>query len=68
MVSFKTAFHSVTGRSIIELYDNSGKFVAGIYPDDDGNGIRIVSDYFDAVDFRQLPLAQVIVTFKPRES
>jgi len=49
MVSLRMAFHSVTGRRIVEVFDNDGAFVASIYPDEERNGIRIVSGYIDTV-------------------
>lgn len=39
------AFHSATGRRICTVYDNAGRFVAGIYPDETNNGIKIVSSH-----------------------
>jgi hypothetical protein len=48
-VELKMAFHSVTRRRIVEVYDNRGLFVAGIYPDEETNGINIVSKHFKAV-------------------
>jgi hypothetical protein len=48
MTSFKMAFHAVTKRRIVEVYDDDGQPVAVIYPSDDGsNSINIVSSYFD---------------------
>lgn len=48
MTSFKLAFHGVTGRRIIEVYDDKGAFVAGIYPGGDApDSIHIVSKHFD---------------------
>jgi len=46
----KMAFHSATGRRIVSVYDNSGRFVAGIYPDETSNGIRIVSEHIASHD------------------
>jgi len=46
MVALKIATHAVTGREIVEVFDRRGAFVAAIYPDDDNDGIKIVSKYF----------------------
>lgn len=47
MTSLKMAFHGITGRRIVEVYDDSGKVVGTICPSDDGsNGIHIVSGHF----------------------
>ncbi len=50
MTILKMAFHSQTGRRIVTVFDNSGRFVAGIYPDEPNNGIKIVSAHIDAYD------------------
>lgn len=50
MVELSMAVHSVSGRNIVEVWDNSGNFVAAIYPDNDSNGVKIVSKYFDDSD------------------
>lgn len=48
MSSFKMAFHSVTGRRIVEVYDDTGKMIGSIYPTEDGsNSIHIVSKHFE---------------------
>lgn len=47
MTNFRFAFHSVTGRRIVEVYDERDKFIAGIYPDE--RGINVVSKYDIAV-------------------
>jgi len=49
MASLKMAFHSLTGRRIVEVFDNDGAFIAAIYPDEERNGIRIVSGYIETV-------------------
>lgn len=49
MVALRMAFHSVTGRRVVEVFDNDGAFVASIQPDEARNGIGIVSDYIDTV-------------------
>jgi len=49
MVSLRMAFHSVTGRRIVEVFDNDGEFIATVYPDEEHNAIRIVSGYIDMV-------------------
>lgn len=43
------AFHSVTGRRIVEVFDNDGAFIATVYPDEQDNAIKIVSGYIDTV-------------------
>lgn len=56
MTVLKMAFHATTGRRIVEVFDNDGKFVAAIYPDESKNGIKIVSKYiatFDLDDGKQ---------------
>ncbi len=45
MTVLKMAFHSATGRRICTVFDNSGQFVASIYPDESNNGIKIVSEH-----------------------
>jgi hypothetical protein len=49
MVSLRMAFHSVTGRRVVEVFDNDGLFIATIYPDEEHNAIKIVSGYIDTV-------------------
>ena len=49
MVSLRMAFHSVTGRRIVQVHDNDGAFVATIYPDEERNAIKVVSGYIDIV-------------------
>ena len=47
MTSMKLAFHSATGRRIVEVYNDDGHMVGCIYPTDDGsNSIHVVSNYF----------------------
>lgn len=47
MTSLKMAYHETTGRRIVEVFDDTGTFVAAIYPTEDGsNTIHIVSKYF----------------------
>lgn len=47
MTALKMAFHSATGRRIVEVYDDDGALVATIYPTEDGsNRIHIVSNHF----------------------
>jgi hypothetical protein len=45
MTSFKMAFHSATGRRMVEVFDDEGAFVAAIYPAS-SNSIHIVSKHF----------------------
>jgi hypothetical protein len=40
------AFHSDTGRRMVEVYDDRGEFVACIYPVTGANGIHIISKHF----------------------
>lgn len=49
MVSLRMAFHSVTGRRVVEVFDNDGAFIATVCPDEQHNAIKIVSDYIDTV-------------------
>lgn len=46
-MNLKMTIHSTTGRCIVEVFDNLGRFVATIYPDEEINGINIVSKHFD---------------------
>jgi hypothetical protein len=43
MSSFKIAFHSVTGRRMVEVWDGA-HFIAAIYPGD-GSDFKIVSKF-----------------------
>ncbi len=48
MTILKMAFHSRTGRRIVEVFDDAGRMVGCVYPTDDGsNAIHIVSAHFD---------------------
>ncbi len=49
-MELRLGFHAVTGRRIVEVFDNTGSFVAGIYPDEATNGIKIVSKYIATFD------------------
>ncbi len=49
-MELKLAFHAITGRRMVEVYDNSGAFVAAIYPDEPSNGIKIVSKHIATFD------------------
>lgn len=49
MVALRMTRHSLTERRIVEVWDNDGVFIATIYPDEQHNAIRIVSDYVDTV-------------------
>jgi hypothetical protein len=64
MVSLKMAFHSVTGRRLVEVYDNAGQLVAGIYPDAETNGINIISKYLNGVVIDEKEPPAVTVKFK----
>ena len=44
MTYFKLAFHTVTGRRCVEVFDEEDRFVAGIYPSASGM-INVVSKY-----------------------
>lgn len=46
-MNFKFAFHSVTGRRMVEVYDNADQLVAAIYPNEETGGIHIVSKHID---------------------
>jgi len=52
-MELKMAFHSVNGRRMVEVFDNSGALVAGIYPDETSNGIRIISKYIATFDIEK---------------
>ncbi len=47
---FNMAVHTLTGRSMVEVFDNADRFVGAIYPDDEGNAVKIVSRYFNETD------------------
>jgi hypothetical protein len=48
MTTLKMAFHSRTGRRMVEVFDDYDRFVAAIYPTEDGsNGVHIVSQHFE---------------------
>lgn len=67
MSSLKLAFHSTTGRRMVEVYDDSGRFVAAIYPGEDGlNGIHIASKHFDGPPTEpvsQVPVPSFMIKF-----
>lgn len=68
MTSLKMAFHSASGRRMVEVYDDKGKMVGCIYPTDDGsNSIHIVSNHFanDAIkqSVGMLPVPGYLVKF-----
>ncbi len=47
MTTLKMSTHEVTGRRMVEVFDDSGEFIGSIYPTQDGsNTIHIVSNYF----------------------
>ena len=72
MTSFKIAFHQNTGRRIVEVFDDSGEFVASIYPTHDGsNAIHIVSKHFEGDppivrSESMIPVPGYFITFKRR--
>lgn len=45
-MELKIEIHAVTGRRMVEVFDNAGHFVAAVYPDDEKNGVKIVSHHF----------------------
>ena len=50
MTALKMATDRLTGRRLVEVYDDDGKFVAAIYPTHDGsNAVHVVSKHFDKV-------------------
>jgi hypothetical protein len=72
MTALKFAFHSATGRRMVEVYNDDGKMVGCIYPTENGtNSIHIVSNYFadDPVkpSVGMLPVPGYLVQFKARE-
>lgn len=71
MTSLKMSFHNATGRRMVEIYDDNGKFVGCIYPSADGsNAIHIVSNYFDGepVESKGLvPVPGYLVKFGARK-
>ncbi len=44
MTSFKLAFHSLTGRRMVEVFEGD-EFIAAIYPDDGERTIKVVSKH-----------------------
>ncbi len=70
-MNLKMAFHSITGRRMVEVRDNSGRMVACIYPDEDSNGIKVISKYVDRIVEGQKDadgIRDVFVTFARRQS
>lgn len=49
MTTLKFAFQSETGRRVVEVFDNSGKYVATILPHHESNGIEIRSFHINEV-------------------
>jgi hypothetical protein len=71
MTSMKMAFHAATGRRCVEVFDDRGEFVAGIYPTQDGsNSIHIVSRYFADEPIKpstgDVPVPGYLVRFKEK--
>jgi hypothetical protein len=67
-MELKMAFHAFTGRRMVEVFDNTGAFVAAIYPNEEKNGIKIVSKHiatFDLDDGKQSepPIPAITVDF-----
>lgn len=50
-MKLKMANNIITGGSMVEVYDNSGVLVAGIYPNDGNNGLKIISKYILKMNF-----------------
>jgi hypothetical protein len=60
----RTAFHRQTGRRIVEVLDNHGKFVAAIYPRNEDNGILITSFHIrDVIDDKCPTIPAVMIRF-----
>ena len=73
MTTLKMAFHDQTGRRVVEVFDDRGTFVAGIYPTDDGsNSVHIISYYFADKPIKpspgNVPMPGLLVCFKERTS
>lgn len=71
-MELKMAFHAMTGRRMVEVFDNGGAFVASIYVDEETNGIKIVSKHiatFDIDDGRKAtpPIPAMIVKFLTKQ-
>ena len=72
MTALKMAFHSATGRRMVEVYDDQGKMVGCIYPTEDGsNSVHIVSNYFADDPIKQsvglLPVPGYRIKFKEKQ-
>jgi hypothetical protein len=72
MTSLKMAFYRDAGRRMVEVYDDSGEFIASIYPTGDGsNGIHIVSKYFRDDPIKpsvgMVPVPGYLVQFKEKK-
>jgi len=71
MTSMKMAHHERTGRRMVEVYDDRGQFIAGIYNTDDGsNAIHIVSKHFADEPIKPsegaVPVPGYLVRFKEK--
>lgn len=72
-MQLKLSHHVLTGRRICEVYDNDGTFVAAIYPNNDRNGIKIVSKYLGKCDLDDgkasaPPFPAILIDFKSAEN
>lgn len=60
MTSFRLAFHEITGRRIVEVWDGE-EFIAGIYPA--VRGVQVVSKHPMEIAKDNEPPAAVLVEF-----
>ena len=72
MTSLTMAFHTLSGRRTVEVYDDAGEFVGCIYPTNDGsNSIHIVSNYFGEDPIKRsigmLPVPGYLIQFKEKQ-
>jgi hypothetical protein len=62
------AFHSFSGRRMVEIYDDAGQFVGCVYPNSDGsNSVHVVSRHVDRVEESRresVDLPGYLITFK----
>lgn len=70
MTTLKMAVHGETGRRMVEVYDDSGEFIASIYPTQDGsNTIHVVSNYFSGDPIKSsgmIPVPGYLFHFKEK--
>lgn len=72
MTALKMAFHSASGRRMVEVYNDDGKMVGCIYPTEDGsNAIHVVSNYFADDPIKssagKIPVPGYTVKFREKE-